>query len=113
MGAATVIFAVAMVAAAIWSHSPWIPGVASDVREDFLHSAAASTAGVGIVAATLFSLWLPGKAVWWRTFTGFCVAMSLFIPPLMAVLPALSGLLQRSMFGVVTVWLWTTGDRRK
>lgn len=103
--AGTFTFGAGMIAAAIWSHAPWLPGTAGNPTEDTLHSVAAATAGVGIVVAGLAAHWLPHRSTRWRVSTGLCTALFVFVPPATTVLPEIAGILQRVMFAAATIWL--------
>jgi hypothetical protein len=95
--AALVIFGAGMIAAAIWSHACVIPGVASDLSEDKLHSVASAVVGAAFTAACAASLFAPGGSrgdlmAW----AGLIIAVA--IPLGMNAWGEWSGLMQRGMF---------------
>lgn len=100
-------FGLSMAAAAIWSHSPWLPGVGYSVQEDQWHSVAASLAGTCIVLALstyhLARCWRrrrPDTVAW------LAWGSAWLCPLLMLLQPAAAGAWQRAMFATVGLWLW-------
>jgi hypothetical protein len=98
-------FGALMIAAAAFSHRPWMPGANFDRTEDLLHSVAASGMGVafalGVVAAALGRNRGHPR---WRVLDVVAVAASVAIPLGMSARPGLDGAIQRLMFVVAYVW---------
>lgn len=100
-------FGASLMAAAYWSHRPWLAGVEYSAREDQWHSVASSLAGTCIVLALstyhLMRCWLrrrPDILAW------LAWASAWLCPLLMLLLPAMAGAWQRAMFAAVGLWLW-------
>lgn len=98
-------FGVLMVAAAAFSHRPFIPGVPYDATEDVLHSISASGMGFafafGVVAVALHR---ESASVGQRISDGLAVLASVAIPLGMTASSGSAGLLQRGMFVVAYLW---------
>lgn len=98
-------FGLAMLGTAAFSHKPWLPGVAFDPFEDFLHSVTASGMGFAFIAGVLLRLMQrPRGELVNKLFDGFALAVATAMPPLGQVWPSTAGLLQRSMFVVAYLW---------
>jgi len=99
------LFALAMFAAAAFSHAPWLAGVAADGFEDFLHSIAATGMGfaycLGVVARFLRR---PRGALVGRTLDVVALTVAVVLPLLLAAASEYAGLVQRIMFGVAYIW---------
>ena len=99
------IFGVFMVAAAAFSNRPWLPDVATDDFEDFLHSVAASGMGIafagGVVVVSVKRRFASMAA---RGFDIIALAASVALPMGMASSQSYTGLLQRLMFAVAMLW---------
>jgi hypothetical protein len=95
-------FGVLMVAAAVYSHRPFVEGVAFDQVEDALHSVAATGMGFAFAAGVLVVGW--SRIPRWRVFDMIALAAALLIPLGMAVIGDWAGLLQRVMFAIAYIW---------
>lgn len=98
------VFGAGLVATAIWSNAPIVPGLAADFREDWLHSVASGVVGMAFAAACAARLFAPGGSrsdllAW------LGLVISVAIPLAMEALPELRGLLQRTMFGFSFVFV--------
>ena len=94
-----------MVAAAVFSNRPWLPGVPSDSFEDFLHSAASTAMGfafAGGLVAVGIGRRLPSGLD--RAFDLLALAASVLLPIGMSVSTQYAGFLQRSMFLIAMAW---------
>ncbi len=105
------VFGAGLVATAIWSNAPIVPGLAADVHEDWLHSVASGLVGTAFAAACAARLFAPGGSrgdllAW------LGLAISIAIPLAMGALPELRGLLQRAMFGFSFVFVFREFARR-
>jgi hypothetical protein len=99
-----VCFGGSLLAAAIWSHSPWLPQPPADPVEDLLHSVASGVVGLGFVSALLaMTVRPPDRSVRWLSLIALLV--SIVVPLLMAIDESRAGLWQRLMFGTAMVWL--------
>jgi hypothetical protein len=97
--AALLVFGFGLIGTAIWSNASIVPGAASDMREDLLHSIASGVVGTAFAASCMVRLFAPGgskqdKLSW------VGVIVSVAFPVAMGVLPEIRGLVQRMMFGV-------------
>lgn len=99
------IFATSMFGAAAFSHSPWVPGQATDQFEDFLHSVFASGMGfafcVGLVARFVNR---GANASFGRALDALALVLATVLPLLLASGSNSGGLLQRVMFAVAYLW---------
>ncbi len=95
--AALALFGLGLVATAIWSNAPILPGLPSDLHEDWLHSVASGVVGTAFAAACAARLFASGApprdALAW---TGLAIAI--LIPLAMTRVPEIRGLLQKAMF---------------
>lgn len=94
---ALIAFGIGLVAAAVWSNAPILPGVPAEMGEDKLHSIASGVVG------TAFALACAARLLGARrdridrlSLAGLVVAVA--IPLGMNMFPELRGLLQRAMF---------------
>ena len=98
-------FAAGLVAVGVWSHEPYLPGVAYDATEATLHSVAATAMGLAVVNAEILAAWHTRR----RARLGLAGAY-LLLPVAMAVHPGLAGIYQRLMFatlvGALFVMSW-------
>lgn len=103
--AALAIFGLGLVAAAVWSNAPVVPGLDGDPREDAWHSVASGVVGAGFAAACAARLFLPGgaprDAMAWAG-----LAISVAVPIAMGFSDDLRGLLQRLMFLFSAAYVW-------
>jgi hypothetical protein len=99
-------FGMLMLAAAAFSTRAWQPGAAFDPTEDTMHSVAATAMGFAFalgVTATALPVrsrhpprrWPPDAAA---------VLAAILLPLAMSTLPAATGALQRTMFGIAYAW---------
>lgn len=99
------VFAVAMIATAAFSHKPWIPGVQIDEFEDFLHSLTASAMGFAFCFALVARfLQREHNKVAARALDAVAVVVATVMSPLAALFPSNGGLIQRVMFAVAYIW---------
>ena len=103
--AAYTLFALGLVAVGVWSHEPYLPGIAYDPAEATLHSVAATAMGLAVVSAEILAAWHTRR----RARLGLAGAY-LLLPVAMAVHPGLAGIYQRLMFatlvGALLVMSW-------
>lgn len=98
-------FGLAMLGTAAFSHKPWLPGVAFDPFEDWLHSLTASGMGLAFIAGVLARLWQrPRRELANKLFDGIALGVATAMPPLGLLWPSTAGLLQRTMFVVAYLW---------
>lgn len=102
--AALGVFGLGLVAAAIWSNAPIIPGLAADMAEDWRHSVASGVVGTGFACACAARLFAPGgaprDALAWAG-----LAAAVLVPMAMMASDEFRGLLQRGMFGLSYVFV--------
>jgi uncharacterized protein (DUF486 family) len=97
-------FGMAMVTAAFWSNAPIDRSVAHSIREDEIHSIAASLMGFAFACACVARLWM--SALWLKDpLTWLALAASICLPLGMVAFPALDGGLQRVMFVISFIWI--------
>jgi hypothetical protein len=94
---ALIVFGVGLIGTAIWSNASILPGVVSNVREDWLHSVASGVVGTAFATACAMRLFAPGgdkrdRLAW----AGLVISVA--IPIAMGTWPDIRGLLQRGMF---------------
>lgn len=98
------LFGLGLIGTAIWSNASIVPGVVSDMREDWLHSVTSGVVGTAFAAACAARLFLPGgsrrDALAWA---GLAIAVA--VPLAMSTFPEVRGLLQRSMFAFSFVFV--------
>jgi hypothetical protein len=111
-------FGALLVAAAVFSHRPWVAGEDFDHVEDVLHSVAATAMGFVFVGGVVVTaLGRSRDDTWPRALDIMAVAASVAIPLGMAAQPDIDGVLQRLMFVVAYAWygaeaVRATRDRR-
>jgi hypothetical protein len=111
-------FGALLIAAAVFSHRPWIAGEDFDHVEDVLHSIAATAMGFAFVGGVVVTALGRSRGdTWPRTFDIMAVAASVAVPLGMAARPDIEGVLQRLMFVVAYAWygaeaVRATRDRR-
>jgi uncharacterized membrane protein YadS len=102
--AALILFGIGLCGTAIWSNASILPGLSSDIHEDWLHSVASGVVGMafaGACAARLFAA--DGTRRDLLAWGGLLV--SVVFPLAMGALPEFRGLIQRVMFGVSFVFI--------
>lgn len=104
VAATMLLFGLAMLAAAVWSHLPIDPALGGNRAEDDRHSVAASVMGAAFVAAAALHLWRTRGGQAWLD--GMALAAGTLLPLAMLALPDWDGALQRLMFGISFVWIW-------
>ena len=104
VSAALVVFGLAMIAAAVWSHLPIDQGLGGSTTEDDLHSIAASGMGVAFATACVARFWTPGRK---RPdiFNVIALCCSVGLPLAMLGFPEIAGAAQRLMFLISFVWI--------
>jgi len=97
------LFGVMMFAVALYAHRPFEAGAPADLREDLLHSIAASVMGMAFVVGTLTMAFrrADGRS---RITDLAAATLSLALPIAMSVAPALQGAFQRTLFAVGYGW---------
>ena len=111
-------FGALLVAAAVFSHRPWVAGEDFDHVEDVLHSVAATAMGFVFVGGVVVTALGRSRGdTWPRALDIMAVASSVAIPLGMAAQPDIDGVLQRLMFVVAYAWygaeaVRATRDRR-
>ena len=98
-------FAVFMLSTAVFSHQPWLSGVAFDPMEDMLHSITATAMGFAFSFGVLFRLmqrWQIERRV--DIVDAIALLSAILIPFAMLFLSDLAGLMQRGMFLVAYLW---------
>lgn len=102
---AHMVFGVCMLGTAAFSHKPWLSDVTFDVTEDLLHSVTATGMGIGFTTGVIIRFMhrrqhhIPGLAV-----DSLAVIAAIVIPLAMPNAEGLTGILQRSMFGLGYIW---------
>lgn len=99
------VFSVAMLSTAAFSHKPWLSGVPVDEFEDILHSVTASGMGFAFCAGLVARLLQRARAdVASRALDVLALIVATTMSPLAALFPNNGGLIQRAMFLVAYVW---------
>lgn len=110
---ALLLFGLAMLAAAFWSHLPIAAVGGGSRREDDLHSLAASAMGVAFTVACvarLRSTWALGV----ERLTALALLAAIILPLVMLLQPTIAGAAQRMMFAISFAWLlWLFGGPRR
>jgi len=102
--AALVLFGIGLFGTALWSNASILPGVSSDIHEDWLHSVSSSVVGMAFAGACAARLFAPaGTRPDMLAWGGLLV--SVVFPLAMGALPEFRGLIQRVMFGVSFVFV--------
>jgi hypothetical protein len=112
--AALALFGLGLIGTAIWSNASIMPGVLSDMHEDWLHSIASGIVGTAFALACAARLFGAGATR--RDYLAWAgLLVSVVIPWAMVEWPELRGLLQRTMFGLSFVFVareFTSSARR-
>lgn len=95
--AALALFGLSLIATAIWSNAPILPGLPSDLHEDWLHSVASGIVGTAFAAACAARIFASGTPPR-DPFAWTGLTISIVIPLAMSRYPEFRGLLQKSMF---------------
>ena len=99
-----IVFGAAMLAAAVWSNAPIDRSVVYSLREDAIHSAAASLMGLAFAVACLARLWMTAFPLR-DGLSWLALAASIGLPLGMIAFPNVDGGLQRLMFAISFVWI--------
>jgi hypothetical protein len=102
--AALTLFGMGLLGTAIWSNASILPGLSSDMHEDWLHSVASGVVGTAFAGACAARLFAPGGSRRDMLAWGGLV-VSVAFPLAMVELPELRGLIQRAMFGVSFIFV--------
>lgn len=102
--AALVSFGIGLFGTAIWSNASILPGVSSDIQEDWLHSVASGVVGTAFAGACAARLFTSGGTRRDMLAWGG-LAMSVVFPLAMGALPEIRGLIQRAMFAISFVFI--------
>jgi len=98
-------FGAMLIAAAVFSHRPWMAGEDVDRVEDVLHSVAATAMGFAFASGVVVTAFMRSRAdAWPRAFDVVAVVASVAIPLSLAAWPDIGGVLQRLMFVVAYAW---------
>ena len=101
---ALIVFGIGLVGTAIWSNASILPGVPSDMHEDWLHSVASGIVGTAFAVACAARLFLPGGSK--RDVLAWVgLVISVAVPLAMGAWPEGRGMLQRAMFGFSFVFV--------
>lgn len=95
-------FGLFLVAAAVYSHRPFLDGVTYDAVEDLLHSIAATAMGFAFAAGVLVVGWR--RIPRWGPIDVVALVAAVAIPIAMSVTDGYDGLLQRGMFAIAYLW---------
>ena len=101
---ALIAFGIGLIGTAIWSNASILPGVASDMHEDWLHSVASGLVGTAFALACAARLFSPGGSKR-NVLTWVGLVISVAVPLAMGAWPDIRGLLQRVMFGFSFVFV--------
>lgn len=102
------VFALAMLSTAAFSHKPWLSGVAVDEFKEFLHSVTAAGKGFAFCFGVFARLAQRQRAqVGARALDVVVLIVATAMSPVAALLPEHGGLVQRVMFAVAYVWYAT------
>lgn len=112
VGVAFLVFGLAMIMNAVFSHRPMDPTRAYDVREDELHSLFATIVGISFTIGAVAQSFLERHRGRRLACYGAATA-AVLLPVAMLQFPAIAGALQRVMFAVSFAWLvvFLPGDR--
>ena len=102
--AALLLFGLGLVGTAIWSNASILPGVTSDMHEDWLHSVVSGIVGTAFAVACASRLFGPGGSRR-DSLAWIGLLISVVIPLAMVAWPEIRGLLQRTMFGISFVFV--------
>lgn len=98
------VFGTAMIVAAFWSNAPIDRTIAHSIREDEIHSVAASLMGVAFVAACMARLWMNAFSSR-DLLSWLALAASIGLPVGMMTFTSVDGGLQRLMFAISFCWI--------
>lgn len=95
-------FGILMIAAAVYSHRPWLDGLPYDQFEDTLHSIAATSMGFAFAIGVLIVGWR--RVSGWKVIDFIAIAASVAVPLGMMATTEWAGLWQRVMFAIAYLW---------
>jgi hypothetical protein len=98
-------FGVGLLAAAAWSNASILPGFASDLAEDSVHSVASAFVGTSFAAACTACM-LRARRPSDRYLGAIGLAIAVFIPVTMTAFPEWRGVMQRAMFTFSLIFVW-------
>lgn len=96
------VFGLLLIAAAVYSHRPFIDGVEYDRVEDMLHSVAATGMGFAFAFGVLVVGWR--RIPRWKIADAVALVAATAIPITMMTTAGFDGLLQRGVFLVAYLW---------
>ncbi|MGB8360766.1 MAG: DUF998 domain-containing protein [Acidimicrobiia bacterium] len=98
------VWGVSMIAAAVFSHMPWLD-TPYDVFEDTLHSIASFAVGMSFIVGVLLVTFRrgPGTSLV-RVFDWIALGVALVVPPVMFNFAGVAGVVQRVMFAIAYLW---------
>ncbi len=96
------LFGLLLIAAAVYSHRPFLDGVPYDTVEDLLHSVAATAMGFAFAAGVLVVGWR--RIPRWGRVDVVALVAAVAIPIAMSATDGYDGLLQRGMFAIAYLW---------
>ena len=98
-------FAVSMLGTAAFSHKPWLAGAQIDPVEDFLHSLTATGMGFAFAFGVVVRFMQRRKNErFQRTSDLVAILAASMLTPIGGAMPAIVGLLQRTMFAIAYLW---------
>jgi hypothetical protein len=96
---------VAMLGAVAFTDRSWDPNTPFDPLENAVHSAIATMIFMTFAFGVLTNVhrrFITGQGI--AKFDLVCIALILFLPPMMLVTPGFTGLIERVMFGLAYLW---------
>lgn len=96
------LFGLLLIAAAVYSHRPYLEGVGYDSVEDLLHSVAASVMGFAFALGVLIVGWR--RIPRWSPLDVVALIASVALPIAMMTTDGYDGLLQRVLFVIAYLW---------
>lgn len=107
-------FGVMMLATAAFSHKPWLPAVAWDPFEDFLHSLTATAMGFAFaIGVVVVGVRRSGASTVDRVLDLMAVSASVILPLAMSASEGFTGVLQRLLFLAAYLWYGREALRRR
>jgi hypothetical protein len=97
------VFAICMIAVAVFSSESWIRDAAADATENTRHSAAATIMGFAF-AFGVMAVAVSRRPLRWRWIDVLALLASVALPIAMARFGSIDGVLQRAMFGIAYCW---------
>lgn len=100
-----VVFGLGLIATAFWSSASILPGVATDVTEDWVHSITSAIVGAGFVASCCARLFAPDGRIE-DSLAWIGLASAVLLPIMIEMFPGVAGLFERLTFLVSFVYIW-------